>query len=393
MKIAQDREVVTLLAREPQLLAIADAVAATHAARRRLPVRSLAAVAALLAAAGLALLAPWGDGAPSVVESARAAIGSGPVLHAVVEYEGDDALVDLATGKSTPRVHRIEYWFDEERELLHTKLSTDGVQITEIVEDPKMAYSDLGSFETNGYSPQLDPALAGFATGYREALENGSAREVGKSKIGLRPVTLLAFQRGSREVLTVAVDEETGRPLRFSSTMAGGRRSHEWTVAQIETVQRSGALFARPELAPPRPTGGSQGEARPVELEGVTAAFGGQAAWLGPTFRGRALDFVGIAPTTAQLTDGKQVEGLVLQLKYGRVHVRVGRGLAGAYAVGMEDGGDPPPPPGSIAITRDIGGPRGWAGELRAHGVYVSISAPTGPELIDAARALRPLER
>jgi hypothetical protein len=391
MNAVRDRELVELLADDPELLAIADAVAATQKARRRAPARLLLLAAALAAAGSLALLAPWNERGPTIVDSALAAIGSGPVVHAAVEYSGDDALVDLSTGKSTPRVHRIEYWFDAERKLLHTRLSTDGVKITEVVEGPDMAYSDLGSWKTNGFSPQLDPALAGFATGYREALENGSAREVGKTKIGLRPVTLLAFQRGTRAVLTVAVDEETGRPLRFWSTYAGGRRSPDFGVVELDTLGRSPALFRHPELAPPRPTAGSGSEGRPITIEHAAAAWGATPLWLGSTFAGRPLDSVELQQVTAELTDGTKVEGSVLRLAYGDLRVGLAHDLAGAYAVGMEDGGDPPPPSGSIAITRDIGGSRGWAGEFRSHGLNVSLVAPTSVELIDAARALRPM--
>jgi hypothetical protein len=391
MNAARDRELVTLLADDPQLLAIADAVAATQKTRRCVPARVLLLAAAILAAGSVALLGPWGEGGPSIVDEALAAMGSGPVIHAAVEYSGDDALVELATGQSTPRVHRIEYWFDAERELLHTTLSTDGVKITDVVERPNMAYSDLGSWKTNGFSPQLDPGLAGFATGYREALEDGSAREVGKTKIGLRPVTLLAFQRGTREVLTVAVDEETGRPLRFWSTYAGGRRSPDFEVVELATLGRSPSLFRRPELAPPRPTAGSGSEGRTLAVEDAAAAWGAAPLWLGRTFAGRPLESVKLEQVSAELTDGTKVEGSVLRLTYGRIHVALGRDLAGAYAVGMDDGGDPPPPAGSIAITRNIGGPRGWAGELRSHGLYVALSAPTSIELIDAARSLRPL--
>ena len=391
MNAARDRELVTLLADDPQLLAIADAVEATQKTRRRVTARALLLAAALVAAASVALLAPWGEGGPSIFDEALAAMGSGPVVHAAVEYSGDDAVIELGSGKSIPRVHRIEYWFDAERKLLHTRLSTDGTKITEIVEGPDMAYSDLGSWKTNGFSPTLDPALAGFATGYREALQDGTAREVGKTKIGLRPVTLLAFQRGTREVLTVAVDEETGRPLRFWSTYPGGRRSPDFDVVELATLARSPALFRHPELAPPRPTAGSGSEGRSVAIDDAADAWGATPLWLGPTFGGRPLESVEIQPVTAELTDGTKVEGSVLRLTYGRIHVALGRDLAGAYAVGMEDGGDPPPPPGSIAITRDIGGPRGWTGELRSHGLYVSLSAPTSVELIDAARALRPV--
>jgi hypothetical protein len=393
MNALHDPEVVELLREEPELLALADAMAATQRVRRRVPMRVPALAAAVLAAAAVALLAPWGGSGPDIVEDALAAIGTGAVVHAAVEYRTDDSIVDLDTGKSTPRVRRTEYWYDAERQLLHTKLFTDGVQITEIVEGPQMAHSDIGSFETNGFSPQLDPALAGFATGYREALEDGTAREVGKTKIGLREVTLLAFQRGTREVLTVAVDDDSGRPVRFWSIYPGGRRSPDFDVVELETLGRSPTLFERPELSPPRPTAGSGQEGRPIAIEEAAAALGAQPVWLGPSFRGRTLESIERSPVTAELTDGTRVEGVVLRFTYGRTRVSVAKTAAGAYALGMEDGGDPPPAPGSVALMRPSGGPRDWSGELRSNSLYVAISAPTSTEVVDAARGLRLLER
>lgn len=391
MNVLRDPEVVELLADEPELLAVADAVASTQRSRRRLPVRLLAVAAATAVAAAVALLAPSGERGPDVVADALAALGTGPVVHAAVEYRTDGAIVDLSTGTSRPRVRRIEYWYDAERRLLHTKLFTDGVQITEVVEGPELAHSDLGSWKTNGFSPQLDPALAGFATGYRKALEDGTAREVGETKIGLRDARLLAFQRGAREVLTVAVDVETGRPLRFWSIYPGGRRSPDFEVVQIETIERSPALFAKPKLSKPRPTAGSGREPEPIELSDARAALGATPVWLGQSFRGRSLDSVELSRVAAELTDGTEVTGVVVRLSYGRIRVSMSNELAGAYALGMEDGGDPMPPPGSIAIEPDRRGPRGQS-ELRAHGLYVSISAPSTTEIVDAARALRLLE-
>jgi hypothetical protein len=56
----------------------------------------------------------------------------------------------------------------------------------------------------------------------------------------------------------------------------------------------------------------------------------------------------------------------------------------------MDDGGDPAPPSGSIAISRDWGGPRRWQGELRVDRFWVTLVAETRQELLASARALRP---
>jgi hypothetical protein len=54
----RDVETLEVLRDQPELLAIADAVASTQRRRRRLPRRLLLAAAAALAAAAVALLAP-----------------------------------------------------------------------------------------------------------------------------------------------------------------------------------------------------------------------------------------------------------------------------------------------------------------------------------------------
>jgi hypothetical protein len=130
MNALRDRELVDVLADRPDLLAIADAVAETKPRRKRRPSGVIALAAALAAAAAVALVAPWGNRGPDVVERALAAIGTGPVLHAVVEYSGDDAIVDLETGRSVKRVHRTEFWYDDANRSLRTRLSTDGVLLT-----------------------------------------------------------------------------------------------------------------------------------------------------------------------------------------------------------------------------------------------------------------------
>ena len=77
-----DLEVVELLADRADLLAIADAVAATQrppaVRRRRTPMRLVAVAAVLGLAVALALVSPW-SGRGGLVDRALAAIGSGDV--------------------------------------------------------------------------------------------------------------------------------------------------------------------------------------------------------------------------------------------------------------------------------------------------------------------------
>jgi hypothetical protein len=313
------------------------------------------------------------------------------VIHAVVEYSGNSAIVDLASGRSTPRVHTIEYWFDAERQALHTRLLTDGVQLTESVETPSGGDSDLGHFETGpGFTPQLEPALAGFVTRYRDSLKNGTASPVGTATRDGRKVKLLWFDVSRTERQVVAVDAETYRPLSFQSTYRGGRRGPEWRVVTIESLPRDPQFFAPPKRSAPRPTTGIVQEAEPVTLAQAEQELGALPVWLGERFADQPLE-VSRSRTQSTFTDGREVEGIVVRLAYGRVRVGLASAPAGAYALGMEDGGDPPPPPGSIAITRGFGRFDSWEGEFGVHGLYVSLSAPSRGQLLEAARTLRPV--
>src|SRR5689334_14850891 len=115
LAVLHDRELLELLADDPALLAIADAIAATGARsqRRRPPRRLLLAVVALVVAASVALIAPWSTSRGGVVQKALAAVSSNSVLHVVlVSPLAGESTVNLKTGTSKPAVLRVEQWFD-----------------------------------------------------------------------------------------------------------------------------------------------------------------------------------------------------------------------------------------------------------------------------------------
>ena len=63
---------------------------------------------------------------------------------------------------------------------------------------------------------------------------------------------------------------------------------------------------------------------------------------------------------------------------------------AGLYALGIDDGGDPTAPPGSMSVYSD---PRThWQGELMIGRIGVVEDAPTRELLLEAVRELRPLQ-
>jgi hypothetical protein len=150
----RDPEVLFELRREPELLAVADALSDVLAAptsrnRRRWWLAGTGLAAAIGAAAIVAGLLLTTTGVqPSLVDRALAAIGDEPVLHAVIRQKGlsGTALIKLATGRKTvpPRVAETEIWFDEERALEHTITRVTGEHTQDELSTPRGVTSETG---------------------------------------------------------------------------------------------------------------------------------------------------------------------------------------------------------------------------------------------------------
>lgn len=358
MNVLADPEILELLHDEPELLAIADAIAVTQKRRRLLPFVALPAVAAVAASVALVLVAPWQ--APSLVDRALAAVGGGPVLHAVVEYSWpQDIVVNLATGAERERVHRYEYWYDEQRSALRVRVSTDG--------GPGVDYVGRGE------GAELDPALSGFATQYRAALESGNATATdGRLDFAMN---------GSEAVQSVVLNPATGTPIRFYTTYPGGRRSPEWHVVTIESVPREDADFREPPG--PRCCTGEVSEAGEVSLADATSALGREL----PRLPGRSPESVELSRTTVSLSDGRSFKGVLVRLTYGELSVWAERDPTG-NVVGLlrDEETYPNPPRGSVVLRGDDR--QGWETELRDDDLAIRIHAPTKQEVLAAARGL-----
>ena len=174
--------------------------------------------------------------------------------------------------------------------------------------------------------------------------------------------------------------------MRFHHTYPGGRRSPEWRVVSIETIARDPSLFAPPERSAPRPTSG-------WGKEGTTISLGRVASILGRIplgLAGQNVERVELQQVGAELTDGRKVEGVVVRIEYaGGIRVSQAVDPAGLYALGIDDGGDPTAPPGSMSVFSD---PRPhWQGEILVGKVGVVLDAPSRELLLGAARRLQPL--
>jgi hypothetical protein len=406
--VALDREVVELLADEPELLALADAIAATQRQPpRRRPWPRLVAVAAALAgvAAAVATL-PFRGGEPSLLSEALAAVGRGPVVHARIEARLPETdVVELATGRRTPQTVAIEYWFDEPRGRLRTEVRRSGVLVDDFLQTRAGVLSGRGPVEVaRAAEPALDPALAGFVTRYREALARGRARRLGERELnGRRVVWLLLGAGAARE--RVAVDAETFEPVLVVPLDRGGRPgAFTWRVATIESVARVEADFAPPRTRPATPFRGDVRDSRPISSGQVQATVRWPALWLGESWRGLRLVSIERQTVTRGYPPATGIEttrGAGLRLRYaaeGRPsYVELSQAPSPEPAYAFAGGrstfqGNPVPREGFAEIVELGSAPGGVPtalGQLRRDGVYVTIWASNRALCLEAARALR----
>ena len=454
-----DLETVETLKAHPELLAIADAIAATQRKRRRrLPITRFVAAAVVLAlAVAVALVSPWQGRGSGFVERALSAIGDGQVIHVVsVGEQTGQAVVDLQTVSERPVAAQTEVWFDSARGLERTLTSIDGRITDEELQTPQGAWTQSGRVYTcawiaahpaeatkarvscnasgdNGTTPRkipeplpsLDPALAGFVSGYRDALANGTAQRDGSGTVDGRPVEWLRFEESDHPpagqaaqsiVERVAVDSQTLKPI-LVDRIIDGKPGGETRINVIETLSSQSADFSRPTQTPPEPTATSVTAQRDVTAADAAAAFSGQLLWDGPR-----LDTLPLTSTTLQQIVTSYGSGSALpnqhsqgvELTYGEP---VDATTAAADYVRLQESPQPqmlyrfagparqPPPPGSMLIstsqvmatapgsTQAV--PTGatlWYGLMQQDGIYLSIEATSHSLLLDAAQTLRPFE-
>lgn len=453
-----DLETVAALEAHPDLLAIADAIASTQRKRRRrLPItRFVVAAVVLVLAVAVALVSPWQGRSSGFVERALAAIGDGQVIHVVSvgDQTGQD-VVDLQSGRERLVSTQTEVWFDSARGLERTVTSIDGRITDEELQTPQGAWTQSGRVYTcawiaahpveatkarvscnasgdNGTTPRqipeplpsLDPALAGFVGGYRDALANGTAQRDGSGSVDGRPVEWLRFEETDQPpagqpaqsiVERVAVDSQTLKPI-LVDRIIDGNQVGETRITLIETLSSQSVDFSRPTQAPPEPTATSVTSQSDVTPAQAATAFSGRLLWDRPT-----LDTLPLTSTTLQqiVTSYGSASALPDQHSQG-VELTYGGpidGTAAADYVRLQESLQPqmlyrfagperqPPPRGSMLIstsqvmttapgsTQAV--PTGatlWYGLLQQDGFYLSIEATSHTLLLDAAQMLLPFE-
>lgn len=228
---AHDREVLDLLREEPELLAIADAVADTQLSPRPLrPFRALGAVAlAVVAIFVLVLAAPWdrgGAGRGSVLDRAAAAIGGeGPVVHMTMRMDATRG------GKRFPPV-LSETFYDKQQGLVRAVTRSEGKVV--------------GDYTTAAVEDEFSffPGLLEGAAFYKQALANGDARIVGNGVWEGTPVYWLELEKGGGLILRIGIARDSYRPVVFRAlnpdgTIAGAQVA----ILGFDYVSRAQAAF------------------------------------------------------------------------------------------------------------------------------------------------------
>ena len=387
----RDPEIFEALRDEPELLAIADAVAETQrpparqALRRHGRLFTLAAAAAGVALA--VLLWPGGGGKHGVLDRARAAIGDGRVLHVVARLPTGETLVNLETGRRIKPTLIAESWADEKLERFHLLLRQNGRVVGELLFPQDASKPGVTAGAAN-------PAWAALWTGYRDALEKGTAKIERKGNIDGHAVYWIRFPAApDAEKTEVAIDRETYRPIVFRQHVSA-TRTMDVRVLVVETSPFDPADFVRRAPRASLVDGGTS-----VSGGGSVAAprVGATAKPLlvaGPVVAGLRLRSIG--PTTT--FSGKKVVRGVL-LTYGRR--TLGPSARSLTIQELPRPDDPGAwrriPRGFVRIESGSMSASGgrerplWSGYLVKNGVYVTIeTAVSRRAVLEAARALRP---
>jgi len=383
----QDPEILELFQDEPELLAVVDAITATQApGRRTVPRRLLLAAAAVGAVALVLALVPFQFGGKGLNDRALAAVGDGRVVHLIAtRAEPERVIVDLRSGAETPGVVALESWFDSEIRDLRTTTRREGETVADTL--------------VRKGAERVDPVVAGFVRGYREALGRGELEVVRRDRLdGVEVVWVRLILPGAQGD-EIALDADTDLPLAFRSVSVTGTPGPLWRIQAIDSEPRSEADF-RPTEPAAGPSAGRIDSEQDVSPAEASALLGGEARWPGPEVDGLALATLRAQSLSRQFPDGRRLRSSGVELVYGDtrgdyVEIRQARSPEPAY--GFTEGRltldfAPIPAPGRLMLTRlgSAGSPL-WLGQLTDGDVYLSIRSTQRDRVLGAARSLAPL--
>lgn len=370
--------------------------------RRRLaPALALAAVAAAVAV--LVLAWPFGGGpSGTVLERAAAAMGDGPVLHAVIEDGFHGTLVDLSTGDRSEIHQQDEYWYDPSRGIHEIETFGGVVQADWSYPPGKVGY--------------VDKTFAMLAAGYRSALANGTARLLGPAVVSGQAVYWI---RVDTQMLPdtngkllpwahdVAIAQDTYKPVATRETRAGDLSPDGISlIRSIETLPAGSG-----DITGADHTGGSSGPFRsgppqPIDSGQAKAALGTDALWAGQSVTG--LPFAG---TWKSETDsGYDPATQTWAEKNDAVMILYGQPDPNGRIPGQPGTPDPTTPFVEISEAptlfdtfqrgvRNYSPPEGSLllvgsriGIMQADGLHLALEGSSEDVLVAAARALEPMQ-
>ncbi len=243
------------------------------------------AVAALIAVAVLAW--PFSGGSHgTLLERAAAAIGDGPVVHAVIQSGWGGTEIDLATGAKVAVHGEEELWYDPQRGVHDITLFAGVVQGDSLYPPGRVAY--------------LDKTLAFLAIDYRHALKNGTAKVLGEDAVNGQPVYWIRVDTQMLPDVAdgklhewahdVAVSATTLKPVATRETRDGQLSPDGISkILSVETLgSGQGDFTASPAV-------NGSGDAMRFQLTGslttdeANTVLGRTMLWVGPTFDGLPL--------------------------------------------------------------------------------------------------------
>ena len=377
-------------------LAAAPSAAAAPAQRRRRGrwlVRGAVAMAAAAAVLAYLLAAPFEGEEPGILDRARAAVGTGPVLHLVLREEWGGTLIDLETGRPLKRLHgEREVWFDPTRGL-HEISRFGGVVQNETVYPP------------GRLARHLEKTYAGLADGYRKALASGEARVLGSGVVDGIPVYWIrvdaewlpdvADNRLHEWAHDVAVSRETYEPVYFRETRDGkpGPDTGARVLRMDSLPAGAGDFDAKPSALDGMVA--VRGVEEQIGLESAATVLGRPALWLGREFRGLPLARLSRLELASRPRDGSdwdRVSGVTLF--YGSLRQAPGRDeqypdYEQPYVWIQElsryhhalPGGPYVPPEGTAVVYGNVA-------RARKSGLVISVTGSDAALVTGAARAL-----
>jgi hypothetical protein len=316
----------------------------------------------------------------------------------VVRSGWGGTLIDLRSGERTQMHGEEELWYDPQRGIRDVSLFGGVVQFVRVYPPGRVSF--------------LDRTLAGLATGYRQALRDGSARVLGPDELDGEPVYWI---RVDTQMLPdaadgklhawahdVAVSQRTFEPVATRETRDGepGPDGNS-TIVSVETLPAGDGDFSAAGDAEPQRIRSPRSD--PLTAAAANDVLGGRLLWTGESVAGLELARIWSRAPQAYDEQTKTWRKLPAEVSLFYGHLDPGTWYPGVAPAGVvptpfvqvsETLGLHPgfqrgvssysPPEGTILVFG------GDIGVMQRGGVHLALEASSEDVLLAAARALEP---